>query len=617
MRRFWFLTFAASSCLLAAGACPTFCFSADPDLTLDAVELGLGQGADTVELLTSRPFEFITYTLQNPPRLVIDSVEPGMKSHVPESGSLGGQWVQGWRVVKLAYPPSSSAVDYLELQLAGPAEHRVEHQPGRLLVRVRPKGRGLLPPTGAAVKSPPNPVRPAARDQSPPLPDRARPEPGLTPGPWSIERALDYGLTRHRPVRIARQEVELAQMKVREAKRAIYPAATLKTSWTEGTASEIDFREYSTGLQLEHPLLYSGRLTEAYRQSLVNLQVAEKRQHKVKADYAMELSQEYYQLIGAHLSRDAQAGLIAQTEEFLQQAEARFEKGLITRLELLNVQAQVNQAKFQRANAENDLLLARFKFLQRLGLDPEAAVEVPEEFAAPSLREIDLEELLQLTARYRPDIQVNSLLVKFHEHEERIAKAKGGLKVDLSGFIGQSAAAFETEPLDAAEDYFVGIKATKAWGPHSTTASATTTKTSPRLGQTTRTDSTVYSAEMGILDQLQGLSEVKQAQVNLNKARRELEEAKDSAFQEAQEAHISYNKARLQLEHAQQKIAFREEQVKILKAQAGLNEALPSQVLEAVMKVTDEKAGRAQAVSSYYVALAKLNKAIGLAGHYK
>lgn len=563
-------------------------------LTLDAVELLPGPDSDTLEILTGAPFTFVTYTLTDPDRLVIDPMEQNMRARVAESGSLGGRLVEGWRIFVRDDPASSGTVDYLEFPLSVPAEHQVESIPGGLMVRVRPRGGAILPPTGARV----GPADPQG-------------------DPWSLERSLDYGLSHHRPVRIAWQEVELAQMKVREARRALYPAATLKASWTDGTASQIDFREYNAGLQVEHPLFHSGRLTQVYRQSLVNLQVAEKRQHKVKADYAADLSQEYYQLIGAKMSLAIQEGLLNEVAEFMKEAQQRFDQKLLTRLELLNVEAQVNQAKFQRANAESDVTLARIKFLQKLGVGAAAMVDVPAVLGPPSANPVDLEEVLQLAARYRPDILLSSLLVQFQEYEERIAKAKGALKVDLSGFIGQSASAFETEPLNAGEDYFVGIKATKAWGPNSTTGSVTTTKTSPRLGQTSRTDSTVYSGEIGILDQLQGLSEVKQAQVNLNKARRDLEEAKDSTFQEAQEVYISYTKARLQLQYAQQKIAFREEQVKILKTQASLNEALPSQVLEAVMKLTDEKVGEAQALSSYHVALAKLNKAIGLAGHYK
>ena len=55
---------------------------------------------------------------------------------------------------------------------------------------------------------------------------------------------------------------------------------------------------------------------------------------------------------------------------------------------------------------------------------------------------------IRLLAGERPLGEINRLLVEFHEFEERIQKAKGKLQVDLSGFLGTSAAAFETESLD-------------------------------------------------------------------------------------------------------------------------------------------------------------------------
>lgn len=583
--------------LLACGAfvCPAF--SEDQTITLQSIRIEPTLEGDTVEIRSDRPFTFVTYTLSQPDRLVIDPLETDVETSLEAESSVSGEMVRSWKIRRPAGSGSSKQVDYLELVLTEPAQHRLESAAGALTVHLRPMEGMILAPT---------------RGETPVV--MPPPQGSLV---WNLEQAGQFGLGRHRPVRIAREEVELAYAKVREAHRALYPAATLKFSWTTGTASKVDFREYTSGLQLEQPLFYSGRLMEAYRQSLVNLQVAEKRSGKVKADYAVELAQDYFQLIGAKISRRAQEGLSEECRNFLEKGKARFEKKLLTRLEILNIEAQVNQAQFQRANADNDVTLARLKFLQKVSLEPGTSVDVPSEFESYVRQEVDLEEALKLAARYKPEILVNSLLVKFHEYEERIAKAKMKWKVDLSGFLGSSASAFETEPLDSGEDYFIGLKATHAWGPHSTTASMTKTKTSPRLGQTTRTDSTVYSSEMGLFDQLQGLTEIQQAQVNLEKARRDLQESQNAAFQEVEESYISYRKAQLQLEYAEQKIVFREEQVKILKAQASVNEALPSQVLEAIVKLTEEKAGKAQAMGNYYVALAKLNKAIGLPGHYR
>jgi len=615
----WCIT---SGLLLTCGAEFCLAFASTNKTTITHIKLHPSLEGDLIEVTADQPFDFVTYTLTEPNRLIIDPVEVDIVSALPKSKVLDGGVVKGWQFRHPAGELSSQKVDYLSFDLSEPSEHLLESADPSLRIRVRSKHqRVLMPLTNDTALAA---LRPTAQAATQPVtPGSLLPATGDSLLPalgevWDLGQSLVFGLGRHRPVRISQKEVDLAQQKVREARRALYPAATLKASWTDGIASDVDFREYTTGLQMEIPLYYSGRLMETYRQSLVNLQVAQKRRTKVESDFSMELAESYFQLVGAKAGLIAQEGLVAETEDFERDVRARFEQELLTRLEILNVQSQVNQSRFQRTNAENDVVLARIKFLQRLKLDHHALVEVPDTFPSIETESVDLEEALRLAAQYRPDIQINTLLVKFHEYEERISKAKGKLKVDLSGFIGSSASAYDTEALDTGDDYFIGIKATRAWGGgNSANLSVTETKTSPRLGQTTRTDTTVYSAEFGILDAMQGISEIKQAQVNLEKAHRDLEEARSSIFQEVQEAYLSFNKARLQLEYARQKIVFRQEQVKILKAQASLNEALPSQVLESIIKLTEEKVGESQALSNYHVALAKLNKAIGLPRHYE
>lgn len=593
---------------------------AEPDpIHLVSIQVLPTQEGATIEIQSDHPFSFITYTLQSPDRLVIDPVEGAVVSLMPGKISFPHGLVRGWELFRPA--GEKEGVDYLSFELMRPAEHLVESTSGKLLIRVRPKvelPRFLNDSLGNPSSDPPadGPGNPSSNPPNDPPTTLGNTSRGESPA-WDLAAVLEYGLSRHKPLQIAEEEMKLAQMKIREAHRALYPSATLKTSWTEGTAAGVDFRETSSGLQLEQPLYASGRLMETYRQALVNLRVAEKRKAKVKADFGLEIGQVYLQYITSQEILGLHEEFTKEAVDFLRRTKARFEKGLLTRLELLNVESQVNQAKFQRVSAENDVVLARLKFLQRLSLEPQAPFEGPRQLPQITPPVVNLEEALQLALAYRPDIQLNSLLVQFHEMEEEIAKAKGKLKIDLSGFIGASGSAFETETLGVGQDYFIGVKAAQAWGPHGATVSTTTTKTSPRLGQTTRTDSTVTSGELGILNQLQGLSEVQQAHIGLEKALVDLKEVKQTVYQEVQETYISYTKARLQLEYARQRIAFRQEQVKILQAQAGLNEALPSQVLEAVMRLTDERSAEVQALSNLHVALAKLNKAIGLPGHYR
>ena len=621
VRRFrWFLSVPPIYLLLLSYSplvAPSF--AETNEIVIESVEIYPTPEGATIEIRSDKPFSFVTYTLTEPDRLVIDPVDKDIVTPLPQERLLGGIFVRNWKF--------EATGDYLSFELAGPSEHLIQSVEGKLSVRIRNKqtaaaslSEGPAHPEADALPLPEgldNLLTPPAVNWSLKLDPAPNPELPANGNIWSLEKALEFGLSRHRPVQISEQEEKLAAMKVKEARRALYPVVTLRTSWTTGTASQVNFREASTGVQVEQPLYYSGRLSDTYRQSLVNLQIAEKRQNKVKSDFVLEIAQAYFQMVGAQAALEGQNQLIKQVEEIVDQTRVRFDKGLLTRLELLNVESQVNQIQFQKATAENDAVLARLKFMQRMKLDPNALVDVPAQFQSYSPSPaIDMEEALQLSIQYRPDIQINNLLVQFNEFEVQIAKEKGNLKVDLSGFIGASGSAFETETLGLKRDYQVGLKASKNWGPNSATLSTTQTKTAPQLGQSSRTSSNVYSGEFGILNQLQGLSDIQQAIVALEKAKQDLDEAKASVFQEVEESYIAYSKARLQMDYAKQKIAFREEQLKIFKAQASINEALPSQILEALIRLSDEEVGQTQALTNYYVALARLNKAVGLPSHY-
>ena len=111
-------------------------------------------------------------------------------------------------------------------------------------------------------------------------------------------------------------------------------------------------------------------------------------------------------------------------------------------------------------------------------------------------------------------------------------------------------------------------------------------------------------------------SEKQFALIGKLKAENELIEMEKTINTEVREAYNNYQKAVMQIKNTSEKIAFREEEVKVLQAQAEINEALSSQVLEAMVKLSDEKALYHQAIASYKTALANLNKAIGIIGYF-
>ena len=614
---------------------------ADDVVQLEAAQVSRTSSGSRITLQASRPIAVITYTLNDPDRLIVDPAESSLRTMISPSQIFHSAGL----IQTMQLSMDQDVVDYLTFIVSEPVRATV-YQAGQLVtIEVVPvskfsptvvtekppvssapplrRERSVAPPRPLTSAKPSVPVKttPALKPQvvpsiKPPAAPRAPVFPSLPveSGPLTPSRAIDQALAVYEPARIALEETELAMRKVREARRNLFPGASLRGSYTTGKASA-EFREQRAGIQVEHPLYDAGRLRDAYKQALVNLQISQKRYEKVRADFAFEVAQAYFDLMAARQSVGYRERLLRTAEEIFESTRRRFAAGLVTRMEFLNVQSQLSQARFQAEGARNDLAVAELKFRHRMNLEAPLPMTLPEQFPPAGAR-VELAEALRTAAWQRPDMQINTLLVEFHRYEERLAQKKSSWKLDLTGFAGESGGAFKTEPLPMNRDYSVALKMSKIWGGSTASVTGTKSETSAQVGQTSRTASNSLQGELGILNALSGRTEIEQAHIGWMKAAEDLAETRQTLAQEVHEAYYAYHKAELTLQHAQQKEQFRTEQVKILRAQAELNEILPSQLLEAELQLSDDQISQIQAQAGYHTALARLNKAIGMTGYY-
>jgi len=432
-----------------------------------------------------------------------------------------------------------------------------------------------------------------------------------------FKECLGIATDNYSPLVIANEQINLSKMKVNEAKRALYPQAKAQYNYSEGAIHEepVEFKELSYGLQVEQPVYYGGRLKLTLRQAEVNHRVAAEKYKETQQEVSAKITEKFYSLAAARLDFEDQKELIQQAQILLSLARKRYEIGLSTQLEILNVQTQVRQVEYQLAVAEKELSMAKVALLQAMNGESATDIDIAFDMGFEN-KQIGLEESLGLAMENRPEVLVHELLTESSELEERIAKSKDKFKVDLTGFLGESAGAYKTEDLETDEDWYIGLKVSKPFGKNSTSYSFTQNETSPKLGQTTRTSSTSHAFELGLFDSLAGISEKQSAFIGKLKAENELRELRKNIDMEVRQAYHDYEKALLQIRNTNEKIAFREEAVKIAEAEASLNEVLLSQVLDTQIKLADEKALFHQAIASYKTAVANLNKAIGIIDHY-
>ncbi len=433
-----------------------------------------------------------------------------------------------------------------------------------------------------------------------------------------INEAVDIALENHMASKIAREEVELSKLKIREARRALYPAASVNYLETTGKTTGVtqDFTDKEYKLKFEYPLYYGWRLQYAVDQAMSNLKASTYNYDKALQDLRAEVESAFYAYMASKMDVKLHKALLEETDSLFTSAKKRLELGLITRSEFLQLESQMQQINYQVISSENELAMAKLALAQAVNVtEGEKAIEIIDREPGKDLEPINinvaLEDCVDLAFKTRPDLKAKEYMLKFNDYERKIAESKNQLKVDLTGTYGKSGGAYKNETLNMDNDWYMGFKVTKPLGGNTLSTSYTKDKTSQKHGQSTRTESASRSVELGLLDGLQHFSEEKSAEMGYRKAEDEMQQVRDTILKEVKESYLSYKKGLIQIMTNINKIKYREEELKVIKARAGLNEASLSELVQGYMSLTDEKAYYVEALGSLYQSLAKLNKATG------
>jgi len=433
-----------------------------------------------------------------------------------------------------------------------------------------------------------------------------------------INEAVDLALENHTAAKIAQQEIELARLKIREARRALYPAASLNYMETTGRTSERiqDFTDKEYKAKFEVPLYYGWRLRYAVEQAASNMRASTLNYDKVLQDLRLEVETAFYSYLANKMSAKLHKSLLEDSDKIFSIAKKRFDAGLSTRSEFLQVESQLKQIRYQIVSSENELAIAKLNLMQAMNIEkPDKVIEAIDQYQEKDLEPVDidisLDECMEFALKSRPDLKAKEYTLESNDYERKIIESKNQLRVDLTGTYGKSGGAYESQTLTFNPDWYLGFKVTKPLGGNTISTAWTKDRTSPKHGQSTRTESVSKSLEFGLLNNLQQFSEEKSAQIGYEKAMDEVQQLKDAITKEVKETYLSYKKGLAQINSNLNKIKYREEELKIAKARVELNEMSLSEFLQANMNLTDEKGFYIEALGSLYQALAKLNKATG------
>jgi len=427
--------------------------------------------------------------------------------------------------------------------------------------------------------------------------------------PEELDSLVNMAIKNNQPTKVAQEEIALAQLKVDEANRGMFP--TLKTSnyYTEGEVYRVKYAEHESKIQVEQTIDYSSKLRHTLAQAKTNLEITQKNYDRLRVDVVHKTETAYYNLIAAKMHLLQKEALRQEAQEMLDKIEKLSRAGMVIPLELTSAKSWFSQLELQIETINQELRMAELTLKQVLNVKelPPAEAELME---AQTLK-LDLDDCLQVAFQHRPEIYLSELLVKFNEYGKKIEKDKAGLDMGLVGSYGYYSGHYLTEPWKNSSNWYAGFKVTKPLGSSTLNSSYTSETSKPRFGQTSATKSSTLSGEFALLDNMKILSDRKKANIDLHRSLSDFDETLKTINFEVQDAYLKYRQAFMQLATAEGEMRFRRTEVDVTKTRALTGEGDLSNAMESLYQLSEAQTRHIQSLANYYISLANLKKACG------
>jgi len=432
-----------------------------------------------------------------------------------------------------------------------------------------------------------------------------------------IEDCINTAFEAHLPLKIAREQEKLAELRVREARRSFYPAVMGEWKESDGNTVTEPYRGRSYAVQAEQQLFTGGKLTATLRKEQLGELIARGNVERIKQELIMKVSKAYYELVMAKNTLDIMRRTKKNSEAVLNQVEKEFAVFSATPTDLLNAQSSYNQACFQVSYAERAVAMAK------LALEKEMFTEninVDDIDYTIHLKKIEtaLDECLDLAFRNRIELRIMDNSIKAAKFSRDIIKSEEMPNISIVGMYGRSGEAFSQRNLRLATEWSLMGKARWFLGGNTVETSYKKDKVSPfRVTKTdTNIDEQVFNAKFSFWDNLAHFSKAKEAQITRKQALKDMAEMRNKIRQETEDAYYTYLRYSTQLSLAVNQIGFRRKQLEILKVKRKMNEARGSEVIDAEIQLAEANASMQEALAGINVAIVSLNHAIGIINYF-
>jgi outer membrane protein, protease secretion system len=265
--------------------------------------------------------------------------------------------------------------------------------------------------------------------------------------PLSYAQAFDLALAHDPQFRSARYEREMTRQNVPIARSALLPSLGLTASHqsvngqrsfpnslNQQVTLEVEYTVPNQGLQLRAPI-FNWESVQRYRTALIQNDAAEALLRVRATELVERLTLAYVQRLLAEENIGLLDAQIAVVRAQRDRAQQRLERGEGTRIELADLEAQLEVARARMIEVTDQAQLARRALARLTGQDAPQLQGLPAGFVAPPLVPLELEEWVQLGMQRNPAVQTRHKQVEVAKSSIQRAKAGHYPRLEAVGSI--------------------------------------------------------------------------------------------------------------------------------------------------------------------------------------
>jgi outer membrane protein TolC len=409
-----------------------------------------------------------------------------------------------------------------------------------------------------------------------------------TSHPLTLEESLDLAFKNNAGILQARDELEANYGISMQIRSIALPQLKASGDFTGYNASNIQALQvplpaathrWLAYIRIEQSLYEGGRIRSALKSSSLNRQQAIARYQATVADRVFDIRTAYFDVLLAEVQVDEEQSAWELVNRQHDEVKSRLGTGLVERYDLLHSEVLLASGRSRLVRGQTQLRLAKAKFVQLLGFSVPARLwdsmplKLADPLKSPPPYSIELQDAMEQALQNRPEIEAQAKSVPLAR--ENLTDARSGYKPSVKVVAGYGG--FNDDLDRDIHGWFGGAQ-----------------------------------VNWNIFDGMQSLGKVREAQARLDAAETGLRDLKRSIALEVQNAYSSFIEAKELLATQDNVQAMTEEGLRLAKSRFHQGNLTHLEVLSAENDLADARLTTSQTLRDYHVALAGLQRAIGI-----